>query len=57
MILLAEKWASAASICSGVMVVPQFLDGGVEGLCYTIGELITEDVPSPKGRSEDGGCD
>ena len=25
--LLAEKCASAASTCSGVMVVPQFLDG------------------------------
>jgi hypothetical protein len=28
MILLTEKCASAASTCSGVMVVPQFLDGG-----------------------------
>jgi len=41
-------WGNGRSAISG---------WGVEGLCYTIGELITEDVPSPKGRSEDGGCD
>ena len=56
MTLLAEKCASAASTWSGVMVVPQFLDGGW-GLRHAIGELIIDDLPSLKGRSEDSGCD
>ena len=48
MTLLAEKCASAASTWSGVMVVPQFLDGEW-GLRHTMEELIIDDVPSLKG--------
>ena len=36
MTLLAEKCASAASTCSGVMVVPQFLDEGRASVPYRL---------------------
>jgi hypothetical protein len=34
MTLLEEKCASATATCSGVMVVPQFLDGGWASVPY-----------------------
>ena len=40
-------WSDGRSTISG---------WGVGGLSHSIGESIVDDLPSPKSRSEDGGC-